>query len=239
MVVGIPPSFNRIYQDGTYLRHSPLWHEEDSPYKAQDILRLIQRNGLKPKTIAEVGCGAGEILNQLDKILAGPITFSGYEISPQAFDLCKSREKENIRFFLQDMLEEEIYFDLVLAMDVLEHVPDYLGFLTKLKNKGRYKIFRIPLNLSVQSVLFKSRPILGARKSFGHLHYFTKETALATLKDTGYQILDLFHTFAPLSLESLGWPRYLLKSLKGICFAIQQEWLARLLDGFSLMVLTE
>jgi hypothetical protein len=32
------------------------------------------------------------------------------------------------------------------------------------------------------------------RKSVGHIHYFSKHTALALLEDTGYQILDLFYT---------------------------------------------
>jgi 2-polyprenyl-3-methyl-5-hydroxy-6-metoxy-1,4-benzoquinol methylase len=233
------PGFERIYQDGTYLKQNPGWHEEDSSYKAQDVIRLINRNRLKLQSVGEVGSGSGEVLRQLAQHLPGPLTFSGYEISPQAFALCRAKQTEKIHYFLKDLLAEDVHFDMVLALDVFEHIPDYLYFLSQLRTKGRYKIFRIPLNLSVQSVLLKSRPILAARKSFGHLHYFTKETAIATLEDTGYHIIDLFYTFSPISRESLGWPRYLLKSLKRIGFALHQEWLARLLDGFSLMVLAE
>jgi hypothetical protein len=75
------------------------------------------------------------------------------------------------------------HFDIVMAIDVFEHVEDYFGFLRKLRGKAEYKIFHIPLELSVQSVL-RSSIIIEGRKSVGHIHYFTKETALETLKDT-------------------------------------------------------
>ncbi len=231
--------FSNIYLDGTYFRRNPTWHTEDSEYKASDVTRLINRNGIKAATICEVGCGAGEVLNQLSRQLNDDIVFYGYEISPQAFDLCRSREQENVHFYLGDFLEEDGFFDILLALDVFEHVEDYLNFLRKLKGRGKYKVFRIPLNISVQSVLFKSRPILRAREDFGHLHYFSQETALATLHDTGYKTIDFFLTFSPISLKHLGWKRYLLKTLKKGCFSIHNGWMARLADGFSLMVLAE
>lgn len=230
---------SNIYQDGRYFKKNPTWHMEDSQYKADDVIKLIKRNGIKATTICEVGCGAGEILNQLSLKLNDNIKFFGYEISPQAFDLCSLREQKHVHFYLRDLLEEESFFDLVLALDVFEHVEDYLGFLIKLKRRGKYKVFRIPLNISVQSVLSKSRPILRAREDFGHLHYFSLETALATLHDTGYQTIDFFLTFSPISLRHLGWKRYLLKTLKKGCFHLHKRWVSRLLDGFSLMVLAK
>jgi 2-polyprenyl-3-methyl-5-hydroxy-6-metoxy-1,4-benzoquinol methylase len=55
---------------------------------------------------------------------------------------------------LKDFLEEkDTYFDVVMAIDVFEHVEDYLGFIRRLRVKGEYKVFHIPLDLSVQTVL--------------------------------------------------------------------------------------
>jgi hypothetical protein len=118
-------------------------------------------------------------------------------------------------------------------------VEDYIGFLKELRPKGAYTIFRVPLNLSVQSVLLRSRPILRARETYGHLHYFTRETALATLRDAGYRTADSFLTFSPISIGALGPGRALLKSLKSACFYMSPSWVSRMLDGFSLMVLAE
>ena len=78
-----------IYENGTYLDSNPSWHEEDSLWKSIKIRKIIERNSLSPRVICEVGCGAGEILNQLSLQFDGNVKFFGYEISPQAFEICK------------------------------------------------------------------------------------------------------------------------------------------------------
>jgi hypothetical protein len=54
-----------IYNDHTYLANNPTWHEEDAPFKAERIMRLLRRNAIARNSICEVGCGSGEILVQL------------------------------------------------------------------------------------------------------------------------------------------------------------------------------
>lgn len=48
-------------------------------------------NKIAPSTMCEIGCGAGEILNCLSNEYADNVIFSGYEISPQAFAICKNK----------------------------------------------------------------------------------------------------------------------------------------------------
>jgi hypothetical protein len=55
----------------------------------------------------------------------------------------------------------------------------------------------------------------------------------------GYSIVVFFYTYGPISLHHLGLRRYLPKSLKKILFSLHREWMARLLDGFSLVILAE
>lgn len=228
----------QIYEDGTYLDNNPSWHEEDSPWKAKQINKIIKKNSLYPQTICEVGCGAGEILNQLSNLYIDG-EFIGYDISPQAFELCSKKSKANLTFKLANLLEEDIaHFDIVMAIDVFEHVEDYFGFLRKLKEKAEYKIFHIPLDLSVQTVC-RSSPILKGRKSFGHIHYFTKETALETLIDTGYSIMDYFYTRGSLELPNRGWKGNLLRIPRKLAFSLNEDLAVRLLGGCSLMVLAK
>jgi cyclopropane fatty-acyl-phospholipid synthase-like methyltransferase len=229
----------QIYEDGTYLENNPSWHEEDSPWKAKQIRKIIENNHLAPKRICEIGCGAGEILNQLSEHYADDKEFIGYEISPQAFEICNKKTKNNLSFKLSDLLEDsDAYFDIVMAIDVFEHVEDYFGFLRKLKEKAEYKIFHIPLDLSVQTVL-RSSPIIKGRKSFGHIHYFTKETALETLKDTGYEVIDYFYTAAFLELPSQGWKHKLLILASKLAFSVNKDFAVRLLGCSSLLVLAK
>lgn len=228
-----------IYTDGTYLASTGSWHEQDSPWKAQHVEAMLDRNGLHPKTICEVGCGAGEILNWLSRELPYVESLTGYEVSPQAFALCQPRATDRLTFRLGDLLEEEGEpYDLVMAIDVFEHVEDYLGFVRRLKTKGRYKAFHIPLDLSVQSVL-RASPILKLRREVGHLHYFTKETALLTLEQAGYEVVDHFFTATAIELPDRGWKASLMKLPRRALSALSPDWAARLFGGYSLMVLAK
>jgi len=128
--------------------------------------------------------------------------------------------------------------DIVMAIDVLEHVEDYFGFLRRLRVMGDYKIFHIPLELSVQTVL-RSSPIIKGRKTWGHIHYFTKETALETLKDTGYKVIDYFYTGHSLELPNRGLTASLLKIPRKLMFLINSDLAVRMLGGWSLLVLTQ
>ncbi len=226
-----------IYTDGTYLDKNPTWHAEDSPWKARQILRMLQRNNINPRTICEVGCGAGEVLRRLQENMDPSCEFHGYEISPQAFHLCEERSNEKLHFHLQDFLQEQgPPFDLLLLIDVIEHLDDYLTFLKKLKPRSRYKGLHIPLDVSVQSVLRPGR--LGfIRDKMGHVHYFTKETALRSLEDSGYQILDHFLTGVALENPNKTLKTHIANLPRRAVSLVQRDLAARLFGGFSLMVL--
>ncbi len=84
-----------IYASGEYLENNSTWHVEDSPWKAIQINNILSKNNVESKTICEVGCGAGEILKQLSHKLPSA-NFYGYELSPQAYEMCKTRESHNI-----------------------------------------------------------------------------------------------------------------------------------------------
>ena len=232
-------SAHTIYEDGNYLAKNRSWHEKDSPWKARQILRILSKNKISPSSVCEVGCGAGEILNCLANSYGPDVHFSGYEVSPQAFEICKNKERENLHYFLRDLLDEkEAFFEVVLAIDVFEHVEDYIGFIRRLRTKGGYKVFHIPLDLSVQTVL-RSSPLRAVRAQYGHIHYFTKEIALAALTDTGYEITDYFYTRGSLDLPNLDWKKKMMKLLRKMFFAIHQDLAVRILGGSSLLVLAK
>ena len=224
------------YKDGAYLQKNQSWHVEDSAWKAQQVAAILDKNSLHPKTVCEVGCGAGEILKQLS--VAMPDTaFFGYELSPQAFELCKTRESEKVQYRCKDLLQEEVQFDCLLCMDVFEHVEDYLGFLKALRSKAKYKIFHIPLDISALSIL--SGYIMGQRRQFGHLHYFTPETALATLTHCGYKLLDSRYTSGFLDLPRRSLIGKCAQPLYRMLHAVAPHQTVKLLGLSSYLVLAE
>jgi SAM-dependent methyltransferase len=239
MVGSVSKSGGRnIYTDGTYLEKNPEWHVDESPFKVDQILRILAKHDLHPKTIAEAGCGAGEVLRLLQQRLEDTCVFFGYDISPQAIELCKGRANEKLRFTLGDLsADAQAQFDLILVLDVIEHVEDYFSFLRGIHLKSGFKILHIPLDLSVQAVL-RRRGLLVRRERHGHIHYFTKETALASVTDCGYEIEDYFYT--PRCIELA---KSLLQKIarlpRVVCFSLQQDLAVRILGGYSLLVLAK
>jgi hypothetical protein len=226
-----------LYVSGEYLHKNPTWHIEDSSWKAMQIARMLERNPIKPMTVCEVGCGAGEILSQLQRRLDPRCVLWGYDISPQAFELSKTRANDRLHFKLGDIREEkDVSFDLMLLIDLLEHLEDYLGFLKEIKSKSQYKILHIPLEISVQAVL-RAHPLSRSRASLGHVHYFTKEVALDALRDTGYMALDYFYTAGSVDLRATTIKEFLAKIPRKLFFMAHRDFAVRLWGGFSLMVL--
>lgn len=229
---------SNIYDDGTYLRNSPSWHQEDSDWKADRIVRILSANAIRPRSIAEIGCGAGEVLRCVQTRLGMDVVCRGYDISPQAHSLASSKARSNLEYVLGDLNESESAdpYDLVMAIDVFEHVEDCFGFLRRLRTRGIYKVFHIPLDLSILAIL-RRNGLLAVRESVGHIHYFTKETALRTLTDTGYEVLDSFYTAGSIELPNRGWRADLIRLPRLLGHRIDPDRTARFLGGFSLMVL--
>ena len=227
----------RMYVQADFLEKEITKSIEDSPWKAERIMAMIARNNLAVGSICEIGCGAGEILNQLHAKMPGDIKFAGYEISPKAYQFCTLREKDRLSFQMADLSEiPDDSFDMILAIDIFEQIEDCYGFLRGLREKATYKMFHIPLDLSARS-LMRVSPILEARRQVGRLHHFTKETALAALEDCGYHVIDYFYTGGVTDKKSLALKAKISLIPQKIFFKINQDLAVRTVGGYSLMVL--
>ncbi|MFZ0771025.1 MAG: class I SAM-dependent methyltransferase [Candidatus Sulfotelmatobacter sp.] len=232
-------SESAIYRDGSYLRDNPSWHIEESPFKVRQIRRMMKQQKLAPKTVCDVGCGAGLVLAELQPHLPSDCVCWGYDVSPDALAMSAGRGNDKLRFRLRDIRKDECdtFFDLLLMLDVFEHVEDYMGLVRAVRSKAKRKLFHIPLDLSVQAVVRKNGLLL-RRDHHAHLHYFTKETALRTLTDVGYTIVDYFYTPRCIELGDL-FVQKIARIPRQISFAAFPDFTVRVLGGYSLMVLAE
>jgi hypothetical protein len=233
-----------IYEDEKYLSGNKTWHVEDSLWKATQILRLI--NGHKIKlgtgTICEVGCGAGEILVQLSKQLSNECTFVGYDISPKLQNMWRERENDRIRFISQDFLTSKEFYDILMFIDVIEHVEDYIGFLRKIKDRGHYKIFNFPLEIFAIKALMGHK-FLDSRAKYGHIHYFNKDICLSVLKELDFEIIDYFYAPGAIDLSSTSTSISTLSKMaklpRILLSKFSTDLTAKLLGGYSLFVLAK
>lgn len=227
-----------MYESDVYAEQNPGWHEEDAPWKAGHVARMIRKHNLELGTFCEIGCGTGEILVHLADAFPD-VHFSGYEIAPRAYERAATKQTDRLDFHLTDLLDEPgRHFDAVLAADVFEHVEDYLSFLTRLRQFGTYKLFHIPLDLSAQSVA-RGRPIMALRSGVGHIHYFYKDSALAALTDCGYEIIDHTYTASRLELPNQAWSSRVMRLPRRALFRVAPDWTVRVVGGFSLLVLAK
>lgn len=228
-------SDGEIYRDATYLEANPDWHEGDAGWKAARVAEILRRNGVDPATIADVGCGTGGVLRALAADGVGT-SWAGWDISPQAHQIAMANAPDGVVFHLGDISESDRMFDLVMALDVFEHVDDYLGFLRALAGRSRHTVFHIPLDMTALSVL-RGTPLLRNRERIGHIHYFSKDTALATLADTGFRVVDTMYTGVGIESDDLSTKRKLLRLPRQLLYRVDQDLAARVLGGWSLMVL--
>ena len=158
-----------------------------------------------------------------------------------AIALCRQRVTDRLEFYLADATKDEnLDADLLLVMDVIEHVEDFPGFLHGLLGKARFAVFHIPLDMSVLHVLYPPA-LMASRKHFGHIHYFTYETAFSALVDAGYKVFDSFYTSAPLQRPGLTLstiPLYLSRLARRALYVVRPSLAAKLLTGTSILVLT-
>ncbi|MER9670162.1 class I SAM-dependent methyltransferase [Mesorhizobium sp. M0203] len=226
---------SEFYVSGEYLSLHPKWHEQDAPWKTTQVVRSIRESRLTPASICDVGCGSGEILRLLS--LEFPQSAcSGFDVSPQAIALCTSKANPpKLSFNLGSPFSEAAKYDLALAIDVFEHVEDYLGFLAQMRGLSKWSIFHIPLDLTAQ-VLVRGTPLEHVRRSLGHLHYFTKDTALASLEHAGFKVESWFYTSGHtrpgrnLMTRLAAFPRL-------FAHALSPDFSVRLLGGYSLLAL--
>jgi hypothetical protein len=214
---------------------------------SQSNREIICNNHFNRKPLQKLGCGAGAIIDEgfqketfigslvvTISLSTGIRTSRTKETRPSA-----GEASERIRFFRGYCQCKHQHFDVLLVIDVLEHIPDYMEFVEKCRAKAEYKIFHIPLDIHVSSVLRNA--FIGGRYTLGHLHYFTADSAIATLKDTGHEIVDYFYTNAAFGLfkQHPSIKRAIAKGPRWLFSKFSMRFTARVFGGYSLLVLTK
>lgn len=227
------------YLTSEYLEHNPNWDVEDTPWKARLVAATLARNGIMPSSICEVGCGSGGCLAELRAIYP-EAELSGFDIAPDAASFWTRYDGLNIHLEVGDALQKpSLKCDVLLMLDVIEHLADPHSFLAGLHGKANFYIFHIPLDLSAASV-FREAPLLHVRNKVGHIHYFTKQLALSLLRESGYKIIDASYTQAAFTAPIRSWKTLIVRPLRRVMqILLGKDRVVRLLGGETLMVLAQ
>lgn len=230
------PDYRYLTDD--YLDKNPTWDVEDSAWKAERVASMLDKFGIHPESICEVGCGAGRILETLAARYLD-CRFFGYDIAPAAANFWKDIDKTRISLKVGDFFDlDHRSYRAILLLDVLEHVADPHLLLSRLKERCEYLVVHFPLDLSASSVL-REKPLLHVRRKVGHIHYFTKGLALELMIECGYEVVDYCYTGSAFNAPQAGLKTKLAQIPRRIAYAINKDWGVRLLGGETLMVLAK
>src|SRR2546425_5941105 len=230
-------SSERRYLSGEYRQANPTWDQEDSPWKAALVRELIRASGIPAASIAEIGCGAGGVLAGLRPAFP-QARLAGFDIAPDAARFWPQHAGAAIDYTLGDFFQAsgERRYDVILVLDVLEHLADPMDFLARLRPRAQHLILHIPLDLSALSVL-REAPLLNARRKVGHIHYYTRALALALLDECGYEIVQARYTGAAFSAPRRHWQAVTMSLVRRIVYCLGKDLAVRLLGGETLLVL--
>ncbi len=219
------------YLTGDYEQANPGWHAEDAVHKARAVVRFVSDLRLAPASVVDVGCGTGGVAAYLAD--AWPmVTVSAWDIAPRAIEQARERGSR-AAFRLGDAAAKGVRADLALCLDVVEHVVDDIAFLRGLSRVAPACVLRIPLDLSVLDLLRPQR-MLDARRRYGHLHAYTRASAIALVEEAGLSVEAVRFDRVP---PHLGTTRQrLVDVVRRTGFRASPERTADVLGGWSLLV---
>jgi 2-polyprenyl-3-methyl-5-hydroxy-6-metoxy-1,4-benzoquinol methylase len=177
----------------TYYDECALLNDERSEEATHDLSNLM------PRSVLDVGCGDGNFLEHLRKLYSHGL-IAGLEIS----EVC-ARKLEAKGFTVYRGSFESVNgprFDLLTLLDVAEHVPRPVEFLTRCSSvltSGGYLYIHTPRHCFWDSVFIAlvslpglgrlSRIWLRTRVSQAHLHLWTDRALRMALAKAGFTIL--------------------------------------------------
>jgi SAM-dependent methyltransferase len=214
--------------------------DQDSQFKVSAFLSLLgsihRERRLEIDSYADVGCGGGGVaelmLNGLQSAGFPVEEAAAYDVSPHVLNL----EKPGVSFYYEDFCQSFRHYSLVTLFDVVEHVPDPLGFLRSVARRCDFLGLHIPLDRSLVNCFFDR--FHGRLRYPGHVVVLDSSDALNLVTMSGIMPIDYSYTHG-YSAPSGGMTR-MQRFSRPFRYAIAHisPWLAcRTVGGVSLMVI--
>jgi SAM-dependent methyltransferase len=164
---------------GDLIARHPWWAA-----RSRLVLQLLRRIGRQsPCRIIEVGCGWGTNLCELEK---SGYTVTGLDVSRNALVRLDRVDRTLIEANLsEDLPPDAPEYDVVLALDVIEHIDDDLGAvrrLAQLTRPGGHVIISVPALPALFSEFDRVQ---------GHRRRYTPESLRSAIAGSGLEIVQI------------------------------------------------
>ena len=134
--------FSRFYRESPSAHY---WAKEFFPTVAEirreklfkpkvlELARLCKNENFKPAVVADVGAGFGLFLEEWRNLFPETLTIA-IEPNPDLAEVCRSKKLQVIESFLEETDPLHNKTDMVVAMELIEHVHDPYKFCLSLRH---------------------------------------------------------------------------------------------------------
>jgi 2-polyprenyl-3-methyl-5-hydroxy-6-metoxy-1,4-benzoquinol methylase len=170
-----------LYQELYDLEKNYWWHVG----KREIVFPLIKNYTTAKDTALDIGCGAGLVVERLEEFFK---EVWGLDSSPEALKFCQARGLKNLILSSAERVNmSSEKFDLITALDVLEHLDDEscLKECHRLLRNGGTMVVSVP-----------SYPALWSYwdQMLGHKRRYTKATLGNALKAAGFTVAKISYS---------------------------------------------
>lgn len=198
-----------LYTTDKYISLNPSLHSEDSLWKIEQIIPLIDayltQNSANSIVILDVGGGNGLILNSVARYIKEKYNRKmikyALDLSPGMLEQQKKMNPDLRVLANQDIRKTSFKnkeIDLVLMIDVLEHIDQYKDALQEINRIAKYAIFKVPLedNLTrnMSNVISRGKVKQKTKDKYGHVVYFSFKRVKKEIEISGGKVISYHFT---------------------------------------------
>lgn len=214
---------NREYYEAASAAREDYWRYMAAPRaRVARVVDLVR--GLAPRSLIDLGCGNGQLLDELARAFPG-MRLAGLDLS--ARQIAENRERApQIEWMAGDLSQEvaEKAFDCVTASEVIEHLQDARALLDNARRLGTHLV-----------ITTQSGPVRETERRVGHVRHFSPAEMTTLLAETGWSAVRVWNEGYPFHDLSKWWAnrdaeksmarfggteRYGLRE-RAICFALR------------------
>ena len=175
------------------------WRALGAVGKADHVLALCARAGLRPTSTLEIGCGDGALLCELHARGFGG-RLAGVEITQAAVDIARERpELDSVELYDGATLPAaDGSYELGILSHVLEHVPDPAALLAEAARACDAVVMEVPLEANLSARRASKRE---HATEVGHLQRLDRAGAREIVARAGLRIACELEDPLPLSVQ--------------------------------------
>jgi SAM-dependent methyltransferase len=202
---------DNIYSSDEYLAKNPSLDSEDSAWKIDHIIKLIDKLFIgslinnEEIVLMDVGGGAGIILRGVTEYIVNKYNVAvkkiTLDLSPGILSVQIANNPDVYKALNEDICKTSLdnkTVDICLMIDVLEHIPEPEKALKELCRVSKYAIFKVPLEdnlyMRIRDFILCGKTREYFIRQWGHINSFNTEKLIRLINSNGGSVLTSDYT---------------------------------------------